>query len=179
MTGLKGYVWRLYAALLLLLAATFACQAPQTSGPTASSGSSRTNSDGPQASGAFRDLSQDESAGGHTLRKHVGRTDDELRDRLRHERNISAASTWTDRETAERAVGIALQQNRDKIDRWLNRPGGHPNLVIDYDGDASHSIGRSLRRDAGEPQPCSHAIIVLKWTGHNDYYVLTSYPECR
>jgi hypothetical protein len=124
-------------------------------------------------------LSQDESEGGHTLRKHVGRSDAELRDRLRHERNISAASTWTDRQTAERAVGIALQQSRDRIDRWLNRPGGHPNLVIDYDGDSSHPIGRSLRRDADEPQPCAHATIVLKWIASNDYYVLTSYPECR
>jgi hypothetical protein len=76
-------------------------------------------------------------------------------------------------------VGLALQQNRDKIDRWLNRSGGHPNLVIDYDGEASHPIGRSLRRDAEEPQPCAHATIVLKWMAPNEYYVLTSYPECR
>ena len=179
MTGFEGYVRRPRAALLLFLAATLACQAPQPSGSIASSGTSTATSDVPRTTGAPRDLSQDESAGGHTLRKHVGRSDDELRDRLRHERNISAASTWTDRQTAERAVGIALQQSRDKIDRWLNRSGGHPNLVIDYDGDSSHPIGRSLRRDADEPQPCAHATIVLKWIPSNDYYVLTSYPECR
>jgi hypothetical protein len=127
----------------------------------------------------MRDLSQDESAGGHTLRKHVGRTDDQLRERLRQERNISAASTWTDRETAERAVGSALQRNHDRIDRWLNRSEGHPNLVIDYDGDCSHPIGRSLRRNADQPELCAYATVVLKWTGPNDYYVLTSYPECR
>lgn len=178
MTGFERYVRHPYAALLLLLAATFACQASQPGGATANSGS-RVASDAPRTSGVSRDLSQDEAAGGHTLRKHVGRTDDQLRERLRHEHNISAASAWNDRETAERAVGIALQQNRDKIDRWLNRSGGHPNLVIDYDGDSSHPIGRPLHRDAGEPQPCAHATIVLKWTGPNDYYVLTSYPECR
>jgi hypothetical protein len=165
--------------LLLFLAATVACQAPQPRGSIASSDTSRAASDVPRNAGVPRDLSQDESVGGHTLRKHVGRSDDELRGRLRHERNISAASTWTDRQTAERAVGMALQQNRDKIDRWLSRSGGHPNLVIDYDGDPSHPIGRSLRRDADQPQPCAHAIIILKWTGSNDYYVLTSYPECR
>lgn len=176
MTGFEGYVRRWYAVLFLLLAAMLACQAPQTREPTDSGRVSRADA---ARTVATRDLSQDESAGGHTLRKHVGRTDDQLRERLRHERNISAASTWNDRAGAERAVGIALQQNRDKIDRWLNRSGGHPNLVIDYDGDPSHPIGRSLRRDADEPQPCAHAIIVLKWTGPNDYYVLTSYPECR
>jgi len=128
---------------------------------------------------ARRDLSQDEAAGGHTLRKHVGRTDDQLRERLRHEHNISAASTWTDRSTAEQAIGIAIAQNHEKISRWLERSGGHPNLVIDYDGDPAHPVGRSLRRDADQPQPCVHATIVLKWTGPDDYYVLTAYPECR
>jgi hypothetical protein len=129
--------------------------------------------------GARRDLSQDESAGGHTLRKHVGRSDDQLRERLRRERNISAASTWTDRETAEQVIGIALAENHEKIDRWLQRTEGHPNLVIDYAGDPAHPIGRSVRRDADQPEPCAHATIVLKWTGRNDYYVLTAYPECR
>jgi hypothetical protein len=76
-------------------------------------------------------------------------------------------------------VGIALDGNHDKIDRWLNRSEGHPNLVVDYDGDTSLPIGRSLRRNGAQPEPCAHAIIVLKWAGLNDYYVLTSYPECR
>ncbi len=169
---------RPFAALLLLVVA-LGCQAPQRRSVTADSGAPRYSQGQPQTSSATRDLSQDEAAGGHTLRKHVGRTDDQLRERLRHERNISAASSWTDRETAEGAVGIALQQNQGKIDRWLNRSEGHPNLVIDYDGDPSHPIGMSRRRDADQPEPCAHAIIVLKWTGPNDYYVLTSYPECR
>ena len=176
-TGRAGIPGRALAAVLATLLATIACnQQVQTSAKadfprpaTASSGNS----------GSPHDLSQDESAGGHTLRKHVGRTDDQLRERLRHERNISAASTWTDRETAERAVGAALAQNRSKIDRWQNREGGHTNLVVDYDGDASHPIGRSLRRDAGQPEPCAHATIVLCWVPPDSYYVLTSYPECR
>lgn len=168
--------WRVLAACLLFWLA--ACQVPQRDA-AASRAAARATQAGEQDAGRARDLSQDEAAGGHTLRKHVGRTDDQLRERLRDEPNIAAASTWTDRETAERAVGIALEQNRDKIDRWLHRTGGHPNLVIDYDGDSSHPIGCSLRRDSNEPRPCAHAIIVLRWVAPNDYYVLTSYPECR
>src|SRR5215475_9666075 len=49
-------------------------------------------------------LERDEERGGHTLEKHVGRTDFELRERLKRERNISAASTWTDRITAEQTI---------------------------------------------------------------------------
>ena len=125
------------------------------------------------------DLSQDEAAGGHTLQKHVGRTDDDLRERLRRERNISAASTYTDRAAAEFAVGAALQQNQEKINRWLNRDGGHANLVIDYDGDTAHPIGRTMNRGDDQSRPCSHALVVLKWDGDRNYHVLTTYPECR
>jgi len=164
---------------MLMLLAGIACKSPQ---PRESAG----QADFPvpaqsvaRPSGPSRDLSKDESAGGHTLRKHVGRTDDQLHERLRHERSISAASTWTDRETAERAVGLALEQNRAKIDRWLGREGGHPNLVVDYDGDPAHPFGRSLRRESDRPEPCAHATIVLRWAPPGSYYVLTSYPECR
>jgi len=169
-----------FGALAFLLSLIqVACQPSQTGSTHYASGLSATREEHRAASGPARDLSQDEAAGGHTLRKHIGRSDDELRQRLRHEHNIAAASTWSDRETAERAVGSAIEQNRGKIDRWLNRDGGHPNLVIDYDGDPSHPIGRTLRRDADRTEPCSHATIVLKWTGPNGFYVLTSYPECR
>jgi hypothetical protein len=37
------------------------------------------------------DLGHDEARGGHTLARHVARTDGELRERLARERNISAA----------------------------------------------------------------------------------------
>lgn len=164
---------------LLLSLMQVACQSSQPGSTQYASGLSATREEHRAASGSVRDLSQDEAAGGHTLRKHVGRSDEELRQRLRHERNIAAASTWSDRETAERAVGTAVEHNRERIERWLDRQGGHPNLVIDYDGDPSRPIGRTLRRDADQAEPCSHATVVLKWTGPNDYYVLTSYPECR
>jgi hypothetical protein len=109
----------------------------------------------------------------------VGRADNELRERLAEEPNISAASTWTDRRTAEQAVALALDQSREKVERWMSRSGRHPNLVIDYDGDPSHPVGRTLRRGEAKSEPCSHAVIVLRWAGDEGYYVLTSYPECR
>src|SRR5262249_44891553 len=73
--------------------------------------------------GPSRDLSIDESMGGHTLERHVGRTDAELRDRLRREPDISTASTYEDRVTAERVVGAALASNNRKLEAWLKRQG--------------------------------------------------------
>jgi Bacterial CdiA-CT RNAse A domain len=124
-----------------------------------------------------RDLSQDEAAGGHVLRKHVGRTDAELRQRLEQEPNISGASTYTDRPTAERAIGATLSQSQDRLQRWLNRRGGHPNLVLDYDSD--QPLGRTMNRGNHQSRPCAHALVVLKYDPPGSYHVLTSYPECR
>ena len=163
---------RFLVALTSVLLITFAaCTRPPTqeNAPAAAA---------PSFGAQRRDLSQDEAAGGHTLHKHVGRSDAELSDRLRHERNISAASTWNDRESAESAVGAAIAQQRAKITRWLERDTP-PTLVLDYDGDSSHPFGRTLRRGEDRVEPCAHAVIVLKWDGGNAYHVLTAYPECR
>jgi Bacterial CdiA-CT RNAse A domain len=164
-----------WAVLAFTLCVLVGCQSP----PAQESQAAPAARSSQAPSGPVRDLSQDEAAGGHTLKKHVGRTDEQLRERLRRERNISAASTYTDLEAAERAVGVALEQNQAKIQRWLNREGGHPNLVVDYDGDAAHPIGRTMNRGDDESRPCSHAIVVLKWDGDRNYHVLTTYPECR
>ena len=170
----------LFSRLLLLflaiasLATLSGCQSPGTpAGPSNASPSTKLDA----LPTALRDLSADETQGGHTLNKHVGKTDDELRQRLARERSISAASTYTDRETAERVVGTVLNQQRERIQRWLERSGEHPNLVLDYQGE--QPIGRTLRRGRSSAEPCPHAVVVLRYAGGGQYYVLTSYPECR
>jgi hypothetical protein len=155
--------------LALTLSALVCCQRP----PSAPS----EGETGKPPAAASRDLSQDESAGGHVLRKHVGLSDDQLRQRLDEEREISGASTYTDRATAERVIAAAIAASRDRIQRWLQRPGRHSNLVLDYD--AGSPIGRTLNRGDRLPRPCSHALIVLKYDAPGSYHVLTSYPECR
>src|SRR5277367_3954110 len=128
------------------LCALISCQAPTSTGGTASSGSAgaviaKIEDRAVANSGPTRDLSQDEAAGGHILRKHVGQTDDELRERLERERRITGASTYTDRSAAEHAVGAAIAHSQGRIQNWLGRSGGHPNLVLDYDSETP--IGRT------------------------------------
>jgi len=121
-------------------------------------------------------LASDEALGGHTLKRHVGVSDLQLRQRLTNEPDIAAASTYTDRATAENVISQTLTRNQDRIQLWLER-NRHPNLVLDYHG--PEPVGRSLRRGERESEPCSRAIVVLRWDPPNRYHVLTSYPECR
>ena len=130
-----------------------------------------------QHSGA-RDLGADEAHGGHTLKKHVVRTDTELRERLRRERNISAASTYTDRRTAEDFVGECLAENQGRVMQWLDREN-HPNLVLDCQGDPAWPIGRTIHRGSSQIEACSKATVVMKFDPPHGYYVLTSYPDCQ
>ncbi|MGB7731427.1 MAG: RNase A-like domain-containing protein [Candidatus Acidiferrum sp.] len=146
--------------------------------PAANSGAAPSREAPPRAAVADRyDLARDEERGGHTLKKHVGRTDEELRERLRRERNISAASTWTDRETAEVTVAEALRANRDRIEKSMRRGYPRANLALHYN--AGRVIGRSLRRGEEQAVNCTSAVIVLRADGPDSFYVLTTYPEAH
>jgi len=180
----RGVIVRITARIVFALGTCglISCSQPAamngaSSAASSAAGSATIRVEAHQRNGPVRDLSRDEAAGGHILRKHVGQTDDELRERLERERGITGASTYTDRSTAEHAVGAAIAESHDRIERWLSRSGGHPNLVLDYDSETP--IGRTINRGENQSRPCAHALVVLKYAAPNDYYVLTSYPECR
>jgi hypothetical protein len=125
---------------------------------------------------ANHDLSEDERQGGHTLARHVGRTDAELAERLRREPEISSASTYTNRATAEAVVGAALLSNTRSFAAWQRRTGRRPNFALHYD--AHRVIGRSLSRRRQATVACERAVVVLRWNdARHQFYVLTSYPE--
>ena len=116
----------------------------------------------------------------HAGQRHVGRTDDDLRDRLAQQPGISAASTYTDRATAERVIGDdAGARTR------AGRPLVGPHRLAPESRARLHGpAGR--RRSAGRcgavtrrVLPCTDAIVVLRWDARRGYYVLTSYPERR
>lgn len=126
------------------------------------------------------DLERDEALGGHTLARHVGRTDEQLAERLRREPQISAASTYTDALMAKSTVALAIAQSRGRIDAWAARRGPRPNLVLNYVQRTGGPIGRSLARGARVTAPCERALLVLRWLEREKtWIVLTSYPETR
>ena len=180
--------WAIVTCLVLVLSSACRGQAAPAGRATAPHERSSAQASAPSGEQRARpsqddgrhDLSVDEQRGGHTLERHVGKTDEDLRDRLRRERRISAASTYTDRDTAERVVAATLAQARSRVERWADRDGRRPNLALDYRGRPGEVIGRSLSRGRDTLQDCTDAVVVLKWDeGQRDYYVLTSYPEVR
>ncbi|MBK9610080.1 RNase A-like domain-containing protein [Candidatus Amarobacter glycogenicus] len=123
-----------------------------------------------------RDLSIDEARGGHTLARHVGKSDAELLARLKAEPDISAASTYTDRATAERVVAQVITKKRAEIEKWEARDGSRTNLALRLA--LGVVIGRSIEQGETRAVEVRDAVVVLRWTG-TGWYVLTSYPEER
>jgi hypothetical protein len=127
-----------------------------------------------------RDLAIDERNGGHTLARHVGRSDAQLAQRLREQPGISAASTYPDLDTAETVVGATLARERAQVSAWSGRSGSRPNLALRYRGNPRTPIGRSMRRGRPRADPCPDAVVVLRWDVRRAaFLVLTSYPETR
>jgi hypothetical protein len=180
---------RTWLAALLAALCQLSCETPPASTPPATEAASAPTQTrqvpappiAPAATaapaGERYDLERDEARGGHTLARHVGRSDADLEERLRREPRISAASTYPDRITAERVVARTLARQRGRVERWLARAGPRPNLALDYRGDKRESIGRSLSRRSSKPVVCADAVVVLRSDGRRGFIVLTSYPE--
>src|SRR5262249_39348534 len=112
--------------------------------------------------------------GGHLIRKHVGQTPEQLRARLERERNISAASSFSDLATAEVAVDAALKANRERIIQWL--AGSSPRYVIN--STAPNTVGITMRRGdrAAEPTRRLRLVLVRDQRESDGYRILTGYP---
>jgi hypothetical protein len=114
--------------------------------------------------------------GGHTLQRHVGKSDADLIERLAREPQISSASTYTDRATAERVAGAALQSDNRAFAAWRERNGRRPNFVLRYRADR---IGRSMARGRSTSVRCDRADRARWDERRGRCHVLTSYPERR
>jgi hypothetical protein len=59
--------------------------------------------------------------GGHTIAKHVGRTEAQLRARLAAESRIDVASSFADIRVAETSISKVMQLNSSRVKAWVAR----------------------------------------------------------
>lgn len=107
--------------------------------------------------------------GGHTIERHVGRSDTYLRRRLEKRRgseSLSAASTFANLRQAEQFIGETLRRNASSIWRWLHSRSRHPLAVSarfseptgrvmlpqTKVAEAAHGVRVLLLKDASAPQ---------------------------
>lgn len=121
-------------------------------------------------------LAAHEARGGHLIERHIGKTDEELLQRLESNSTITGASTFADRATAEKITNEVLSnpRNTEKINRWLNNPDSKPTLPLRYRG--TDITGRHVPKGSEIISEVTNARIVLK-KDRDGSFIITGYPE--
>lgn len=112
---------------------------------------------------------------GHTIERHVGKTEEQLKERLRTDK-VSAASTYYDKEIATKAVKDTLKQHEQEIDNWLKN--SKENRLVLH---TKHSfpVGKVvLKPDMQVKDKLTNTVTVLARdkSGSLGFKIITSYP---
>lgn len=126
--------------------------------------------------GAIR-LAAEEAAGGHTIARHVGRTEAQLRARLAAEPRILAATTFQTLSNAEKFVAEGLRANQAAITAWSKTAAlGETKAFTHLAGKV---VGFGVVRGASGAQQMTRLAVVIRkiQTNGKIYFVLTAYPK--
>ncbi|MGF6371553.1 RNase A-like domain-containing protein [Paraburkholderia sp. 32] len=114
--------------------------------------------------------------GGHTLLKHVGKDEAWLRQRLKDEPRIKAATSFKDQKTAEKAISEVMMGETTRIRSWSQSTTSAPlRLTRHISGD----VGYGVVRKTGQFAKGNKVLVVLKREIYNGmpYYVLTAFID--
>jgi hypothetical protein len=119
-------------------------------------------------------LEAHENAGSHLIERHVGKSEQDLIERLRKE-NISASSSFRDLPSAEHFIAATITGHQAEIDAWVDGQGGR-RLVIDGHFDASTGI--SVQRGDSQAEDVFSVKLVLERSDKLGigYRIVTGYP---
>lgn len=126
-----------------------------------------------------------ETAGGHLLDRHVGKSDGELHDRLKSNKNLIAASTFTDNALAEKAVIDAAKIAAPLVNSWAigAKPGRRTNIVVDVGYVVGHVAHRfSTTKTPGQDiaslrtVESRHVRLIIEKRAEGPCLLLTGYP---
>ena len=128
--------------------------------------------------GRRKDLTLDELLGGHTIERHVGKSDNWLRKRLTDDFGIPSASTFTNEAIANRTIARFVKEKREAIEEWLES-GKHR---LDVEFEMNEPVGRVLTRgkgNASNSKPIETDKVIISIIRNNTpqgWHVNTSFP---
>ncbi|MEV5429770.1 RNase A-like domain-containing protein [Streptomyces sp. NPDC052701] len=136
------------------------------------------------------DLANQEGvSGAHVIDKHVGKTDEQLEQRLRDQARLYpdgvtrpiAVSTFNNLNEAQRYTQAVLDDpnNQRKIERWLSRNPTQSNQTRNIGLDFNHPVGRSWTRGDTQAHDSDKVLVTLRPApgGRPPYVVLTAMPS--
>lgn len=113
------------------------------------------------------------SGSGHTLKKHVSMTNEELINRAINE--VIDATSFHDKSTAIKSVQQNLKKNADIVEEWLKGPKG--TLVIEYQHPYSIGYGaKSGSKNITYGLTSSRIVMAKDPTKALEYIIVTAFP---
>jgi len=114
--------------------------------------------------------------GGHTLAKHVIKTESELLSRLQQSSRLDFVSSFYTVQHAEKAISSTLKANRLKVLYWANFGSGTRPLELTHR--TGNAVGYGFAQGSNIKKTSTAARVVLLKQTYNGkpYYVLTAYP---
>jgi Bacterial CdiA-CT RNAse A domain len=122
-----------------------------------------------------RNVGSHEVLGGHTLEKHVGKSETWLRQRLQNDPDIGDyASSFRNEAIANRAQGRFVNRFKADIDNWL-KDGSNRRLVVQFD--MGEAVGIVVERGkSGAVTTSKVAVVLVKDSSPQGWHFLTSFP---
>ena len=123
--------------------------------------------------GERRTVDTHEQAGGHTQREHVGKSESWLRNRLKNHPKLKDASSFFNKEQANRVQGSFVKLYRKEIAAWLKSGKGTFTKEIRM----KNVIGIVLTRGKAKTVETTKALFVLaRDKSAQGWHFVTSYP---
>ncbi|WP_161969195.1 RNase A-like domain-containing protein, partial [Entomohabitans teleogrylli] len=116
-----------------------------------------------------------ENFGGHTIQKHVGKSDAQLLARFENEPNLSASSTFFNQTAADKAIGNGIAANKGQLAEWL--AGDQSRLILQHT--EKFTVGKVIQKSDGSSYFSKKITIVIDRDPAmpNGYRVHTAYPK--
>jgi hypothetical protein len=114
--------------------------------------------------------------GGHTIERHLNKTDAELRSRaLRSQDPHAVISRFASKDIAEDAINKAVRVHRGAIQRWAANPSG---ITQEFELEIGSVIGDGFAKGTNGIVSLSRLRVVFKMSknGGRLLYIVTAYP---
>ena len=123
-------------------------------------------------------LIRHEAFGGCLIQKHVGLSDTQLKQRAIDNIKINDVSSFENLNIAEQVISSIINQNRNKIDNWLQNENSKNKETFISQISFSEVLGRSYNKNSDAFKNVSDAKVVLikDSTFPEGYRILTGFP---
>ncbi|GAA5108968.1 hypothetical protein GCM10023339_08540 [Alloalcanivorax gelatiniphagus] len=111
---------------------------------------------------------------GHTIERHVGKSEQDMLERLQRRPDLRRTSTFEDEAAAEKFIASVLKRRSADVESWLEGPGKRLTLIEEM----GERTGTTIARDGSAHSPTAIRV-VLEADGNapSGWRILTAFPD--